>query len=336
MSDFTFDTVTDDVRNIRLDGELTIEICAAGPMVATGNPFQDAANTLKQKNHITYFANVHTTDANKNRRTIRWAMDIDDRNGSNQVRYHTSDRSSLSDSDAEGKPAVYSDIGSIAAPPSIPSDENVTLPPFRDHNISSAPSSVSGSGGSHDAGPQDTDSVIFAPLPEGPPKDGVLNIKIRGYLGISRSALKGFTFRIIDQPTFGQFLDALVMRGMLPFKFRKRSTAFFGCRHFAYAFLFTHNQSYAVLNLPSFNSAEAFEAWKAAGLVQDVCTTTRKHLSVLIGIRYTRLDSLPADPENSEDEGTTEGIRETLNAIDKGYFPVAFVPLTGPEYRYAA
>src|SRR5260221_10505947 len=97
MSDFPSDTVTDDVRNVRLDGELCIEVRAAGPMASTGNALQDTANALKQKNHISYFAKVHSTDASTKPRTIRWAMDIvDDRIGSNVTQYHlSSDRSNL-------------------------------------------------------------------------------------------------------------------------------------------------------------------------------------------------------------------------------------------------
>ena len=237
MSDFTLDTVTDDVRNMCLEGELGIQVLQAGPMASTGSHIQDAANTFKKKNHIAYFAGVHSIDVGTRRNTIHWSMDVNlpaASIGSDEAQYHrSSDRStldSLSSFDAEGKLA-FSETGSIVAPPSIVSGENVAPPP-RDNNNSSVPSSVPDSGGSQDARSHGTDSAIFATLPEGPPADGELKIKIRNY-GPSDAALKVFTFRLIGEPTFGQFLDVLVTRGMFPFKFRKFGFSYSGCRHFA-------------------------------------------------------------------------------------------------------
>lgn len=48
----------------------------------------------------------------------------------------------------------------------------------------------------------------------------------------------------------------------------------------------------------------------AAGLVMDACTKTHNPLRDLIGVRYTRLENLPVNPEYSGDEETTRGIRQ--------------------------
>ena len=39
------------------------------------------------------------------------------------------------------------------------------------------------------------------------------------------------------------------------------------------------------------------------------------------------LENLPVDPENSDDERTTRGVRHTTNKIDRGSFPDGFVSL---------
>jgi len=68
--------------------------------------------------------------------------------------------------------------------------------------------------------------------------------------------------------------------------------------------------------------------------VEDVFTTTKhKRLCDLIGVRYSPLEDLPADPQDSEG---AEGMRETLNKIDRqGHFLEGFVPPIGAEYPYA-
>ncbi|KAN0129395.1 hypothetical protein V8E53_012879 [Lactarius tabidus] len=289
MPDYTLENVPDEVRKIRLVGVLTIEVLGVGPM-----------------NHISYFANVHPDDANNDCNTIRWAMNVLNPTasvGSNEAQYAASigrsELSSLSDFSTRGKPLPLSDTSSIATRPSVISD-----------NSSSAPRD----GSFQDAGSDSTDSAIFAPLPEGAPALGRLDIKVRGYGGKSISAVEVFTFHIIDEPTFGHFLDALVTRGMFPFYFRKLGFAFLGCRHFA---------------------AEAFEAWKAAHLVEDVCTTAQKYFRDVIGIRYSPLENLPANLlQDSDDEEATKGMRQAVNPIDKGYFPEGFEPLSD-GYPYA-
>jgi hypothetical protein len=60
--------------------------------------------------------------------------------------------------------------------------------------------------------------------------------------------------------------------------------------------------------------------------------------SFFIGIRFTPLESLPADPLASSEEGGSDevisGMRKTLNPIDTGIFPTEFQPLT-TSYPFA-
>lgn len=229
MSDFTHETVTDEIQDIRLVGLLYIEVLRVSPMVATGDELVDAANSLKIKNHIAYWAFIHPEDASVERQTIRFSMNVWNPTasiGSNVAQYQPSEGRSISsfgsDFSAPGNPTPPSDSASVGGPPS--DSAGVGGPP------------------SDNAPPSNAD--LIAMLPEGPPADGKLDIKVRKYSGVSHSAVKHFAFPIVGEPKLRNFLDSLRQRHMFPFQFRKLGFAYLGCRHFAYAILFTHSQTW--------------------------------------------------------------------------------------------
>ena len=326
--DFTIDDVPDDIQDNRLVGLLYVEILKAGDMVSTGDEVQDRANDLKAKNHVAYWAHVHPADTTNKHSTIRFSMNAVNPNasfGSTDARYAPSDRPSIS-SFGSTFSASEKPTSSRNAPPS----DNV--PP------DNAPHSVpSGSGSSRDAASVSNVSHVVPVLPEGVPAQGRFDIKIRNYYGKSMSAITSFSFRIIGEPKLRDLLNSLHNRSMLPFYFPKKGFYYSGCRHFAYAILFMYEQSYTVLNLPFFNSCEAVKAWKQDEYIMDRCTKTGGLFRDLIGFRYTPLESLPADPLASSEEGSGEdegseefisGTRKTPNPIDKGSFPTGFQSLT--------
>ncbi|KAH9980817.1 hypothetical protein BGW80DRAFT_1500858 [Lactifluus volemus] len=79
-----------------------------------------------------------------------------------------------------------------------------------------------------------------------------------------------FTLRIIGEPKLRDFLNSLRDRHMLPFYFHKKKVSYNGCRHFAWAILFT---------------SEAVEAWKRHEYIMDRCIGTRSFYRDLIGVR---------------------------------------------------
>jgi hypothetical protein len=93
------------------------------------------------------------------------------------------------------------------------------------------------------------------------------------------------TLRIIGEPKLRGFLNSLRDRHMLPFYFHKKGFSCNGCRHFAWAILFTYGRSYMIANLSSFNSSEAVEAWKRDEYIMDRCIGTGSFFRDLIGVR---------------------------------------------------
>ncbi|CAA7264598.1 unnamed protein product [Cyclocybe aegerita] len=342
-ADYMPETVPEYIKNMVIDkGVLFVDVLNAGAKVDTGLEDEEATNRGLIKNH--WMLRVYADFGQGGRKDIgqiKFGMDVDRAAsvGSNEGQYARSNRS---DPDA-GSDVVYSPVSSsFGKPPAPSSDDGVpaALPLVpatgkgsHDSHYSQSPSPVVSDVESVGKPPDiaSSDGFRFQQPTEGAPHPGVFNIKVRGRTEPSRAIVVVFKLALIPDITFGQLLEALLHRNMLPFFFRKIG-------HPSSDFL-----------LRRFSSSQAIVAWfhdaflasrevdmilsdpEAAG---DIVLDDKDIFAMLV-YRWTNPRVPISDPSIPGPVVLARrSAARSLNLIDRAVWPANFVHVEHEKLRY--
>ncbi|KAJ6558334.1 hypothetical protein B0H19DRAFT_1292388 [Mycena capillaripes] len=270
-----------EVLDQRLQGSLQIAILLAGGVASTGDIAQDTINSGKKKNHWTFQVEILEADQTTHR-SVRLAMNVQaDDALSNEALAATSSRGTWSSVGSERKEAGLES----SLPQSL-----TTLPTPLADSLDDSKLSPTSKPLNHSPGSFPNATI------EAPPRRGSLVIRLQGFAGPSFRTIKTFAFPLLGRPTLGDFVRALTSRHMEDFLFKRRGSAYVGCRDW---------------------TAQALQAFVVDGLVkpegEDGCGTLYPRLAW----RYTPGATAEDDAEGAWQRREVKLFR---HPVDQGIF----------------